>query len=116
MELISDHSDTKIEDVFSSKGRIKIIKTLVLKKETNISNLVHITKLNHNSVKEHLESLCEAGLIEEKWREATLSVSFSVILPFCPPFCHWSGFAGHFAATGLLTFDEPFQIRDLFIG
>ena len=46
-----------IEDLFSSRGRIKIL---------NISELCRRVNLNHSSTKSHLEVLLKSGLIEEK--------------------------------------------------
>jgi DNA-binding transcriptional ArsR family regulator len=55
-----------IEDLFSSKGRIKIIKELALFEELHLSDLCRRVKLNHSSTKSHLEVLLKSGLIEEK--------------------------------------------------
>ena len=56
----------KIEDLFSSKGRIKIIKALVIHEELTISLLIKKTKLNHVSVSKHLEYLKSIDLVQEK--------------------------------------------------
>ncbi|MHA1950496.1 MAG: ArsR/SmtB family transcription factor [Candidatus Thorarchaeota archaeon] len=55
-----------IEDVFSSRGRIKILKELAISNELNISELCRRVDLNHSSTKAHLEVLLKTGLIEEK--------------------------------------------------
>ena len=55
-----------IEDLFSSRGRIKILKELAISKELNISELCRRVNLNHSSTKSHLEVLLQSGLIEEK--------------------------------------------------
>ena len=55
-----------IEDLFSSRGRIKIIKELAVSNELNISELCRRVNLNHSSTKSHLEVLLQSGLIEEK--------------------------------------------------
>jgi DNA-binding transcriptional ArsR family regulator len=55
-----------IEEVFSSKGRIKILKELALSRELNISELCRRVSLNHTTTKKHLEVLMESGLVEEK--------------------------------------------------
>ncbi|MHA1615215.1 MAG: ArsR family transcriptional regulator [Candidatus Thorarchaeota archaeon] len=55
-----------IEDLFSSRGRIKILKELAASKELNISELCRRVNLNHSSTKSHLEVLLQSGLIEEK--------------------------------------------------
>ncbi|MCJ7817235.1 MAG: winged helix-turn-helix domain-containing protein [Candidatus Thorarchaeota archaeon] len=55
-----------IEDLFSSKGRIKIIKELAIFKELHLSDLCRRVKLSHSSTRSHLEILLQSGLIEEK--------------------------------------------------
>jgi len=55
-----------IEDLFSSGGRIKILKELAASKELNISELCRRVNLNHSSTKSHLEVLLQSGIIEEK--------------------------------------------------
>ncbi|MBN2229905.1 MAG: winged helix-turn-helix transcriptional regulator [Candidatus Thorarchaeota archaeon] len=55
-----------IEDLFSSRGRIKILKELAKATELNISELCRRVELNHSSTKSHLEVLMSSGLIEEK--------------------------------------------------
>jgi DNA-binding transcriptional ArsR family regulator len=55
-----------IEDLFSSRGRIKILKELAASNELNISELCRIVNLNHSSTKSHLEVLLKSGLVEEK--------------------------------------------------
>jgi DNA-binding transcriptional ArsR family regulator len=55
-----------IEDVFSSRGRIKILKELAISNELNISEICRRVDLNHSSTKAHLEVLLKTGLIEEK--------------------------------------------------
>jgi DNA-binding transcriptional ArsR family regulator len=55
-----------IEDVFSSRGRIKILKELAISNELNISELCRRVDLNHSSTKAHLEVLLKTGLVEEK--------------------------------------------------
>ncbi|MCD6509120.1 MAG: ArsR family transcriptional regulator [Thermoprotei archaeon] len=56
----------KIEDIFSSKGRVKILKILALKGELNISEIARRAELNHSSTLAHLEQLKDMGIIEEK--------------------------------------------------
>ncbi|MGD9381164.1 MAG: winged helix-turn-helix domain-containing protein [Candidatus Thorarchaeota archaeon] len=55
-----------IEELFSSRGRIKIIKELATSSELNISELCRRVSLNHSSTKSHLEVLIASGLVEEK--------------------------------------------------
>jgi DNA-binding transcriptional ArsR family regulator len=55
-----------IEEIFSSKGRVKIIKILVEEGELNISEIGRRASLNHNTTLQHLNFLIETGLIQEK--------------------------------------------------
>lgn len=55
-----------IEQIFSSKGRIKIIKLLAEKIELNISEIIKRCKSNHTITKKHLKVLTEANIIQEK--------------------------------------------------
>jgi DNA-binding transcriptional ArsR family regulator len=55
-----------IEDLLGSKARIKILKTLALNDELNISLIISKTKLNHSNVKKHLNLLKSFNLIQEK--------------------------------------------------
>jgi len=65
--LTSDNNSIlKIEDVFASKGRIKILHLLANLGEMNISEIVKKTNLNHLNVKNHLKKLIELNLIQEK--------------------------------------------------
>jgi DNA-binding transcriptional ArsR family regulator len=67
---MDDESSSKvaIEDIFSSRGRIKILKTLAGAdhSELPISELCRKVNLNHSSTKSHLKVLIRSGLIEEK--------------------------------------------------
>lgn len=55
-----------IEELFSSSGRIKILKELATSNELLISELCRRVNLNHSSTKSHLKVLVKSGLIEEK--------------------------------------------------
>lgn len=55
-----------IEDLFSSRGRVRILKELAESNELNISELCRRVDLNHSSTKAHLKMLLRARLIEEK--------------------------------------------------
>ncbi len=57
---------TNIEDIFSSRGRTKIIKLLALRDELNISKIVELSRLNHLSVKNHLIFFKEIDFVQEK--------------------------------------------------
>jgi DNA-binding transcriptional ArsR family regulator len=65
-KLDSDVTCVPIEEILSSKGRIRIIRMLLRKGELNISEIVKLTKLNHNSVVQHLDLLKRAGFVYEK--------------------------------------------------
>ncbi len=66
MQTAINQTKIDIEDIFASKGRTKIIKILAINNETNISNIVKLTGLNHSSVKIHLNFLNKVNIIEEK--------------------------------------------------
>ena len=55
-----------IEDVFQSKGRIKILKILSKEGELNISEIARRAHINHNSTRYHLNFLVKANVIQEK--------------------------------------------------
>ena len=46
-----------IEELLGSKARLKILKTLALNEELNISLIISKTKLNHANVLKHLNFL-----------------------------------------------------------
>ena len=56
----------ELEDVFSSKGRVRILKLLAELGELNISAISRNINLNHSAVKDHLKFLTEVGLVREK--------------------------------------------------
>ena len=55
-----------IEDLLSSRGRVKILKELAASNELLISQLCRNVNLNHSSTASHLKVLVKSGLIEEK--------------------------------------------------
>jgi len=55
-----------VEDLFSSKGRVKVLRELATSNELNISELCRRIHLNHSSTKSHLQVLIDSGLVEEK--------------------------------------------------
>ena len=57
---------TEIEDVLSSRGRVRILKLLAELGELNVSAISRTINLNHSAAKEHLRFLTEVGLIKEK--------------------------------------------------
>ena len=54
------------EEVFSSRGRSRIIAILAKVGELNVSEISRRARLNHSTVKEHLKFLKEVNLVEEK--------------------------------------------------
>lgn len=55
-----------IEEVLSSKGKIKILKILTFYDELNISEIVRKAQLNHATVTQHLDYFKSIGIVEEK--------------------------------------------------
>lgn len=55
-----------IEDILSSKGRVKIIKILAERGELNISEIAKIARINHNTCAFHLKILKEYDIVQEK--------------------------------------------------
>jgi DNA-binding transcriptional ArsR family regulator len=55
-----------IEEVFSSKGRVKILKILVDLGELNISDIARRAGLNYTTTNQHLRVLEEAGIVRHK--------------------------------------------------
>ncbi len=56
----------KIENLLGSRARVKILKVLALNQELSITQIIKFTKLNHASVKCHLDYLKSYKLIQEK--------------------------------------------------
>ena len=56
----------KIEDLLGSRARIKILKSLALNGELNISLIISKTRLNHSNVLKHLNLLESYNLIQKK--------------------------------------------------
>lgn len=56
----------KVEDVFSSKGRVRILRILSEIGELNISEIARRAGLNYTTTHEHLQVLEKAGLIRHK--------------------------------------------------
>ena len=55
-----------IEDVFSSRGRVKILHILTEIGELNISDIARRAGLNYTTTNQHLQALERAGLIRHK--------------------------------------------------
>jgi DNA-binding transcriptional ArsR family regulator len=55
-----------LEDVLSSRGRIRVLRVLTRFEELNISAIARKANLNYVSTKRHLQALGRAGLVTEK--------------------------------------------------
>ncbi len=55
-----------VEDVFSSKGRVKILRILAEIGELNVSEISRRAGLNYATTKRHLELLESVGLVRHK--------------------------------------------------
>jgi len=68
---VTAHS-MSIEAVFSSKGRVKILRILVEIGELNISEIARRAKLNYTTTNQHLQVLETSGICEtQKLRKNT---------------------------------------------
>ena len=56
----------QIEDVFSSRGRVRILRILVEIEELNISEIARRAGLNYATASQHLQTLANAGLVRHK--------------------------------------------------
>ncbi|HUY01137.1 MAG TPA: winged helix-turn-helix domain-containing protein [Candidatus Deferrimicrobium sp.] len=66
LPLFEPVTNINLEDVFQSKGRVKILKLLASEGELNISNIARRTNLNHTSTRNHLYFLEQANILEKK--------------------------------------------------
>ena len=55
-----------LDDLISSKGKLKILKLLFKVGQANISYIARETHLNHSLVEKHLEDLVRAGIVVER--------------------------------------------------
>lgn len=55
-----------IEEVFSSRGRVKILRILAELGELNISEIARRAGLNYTATNQHLQTLEKAGLVNHK--------------------------------------------------
>lgn len=53
------------EDIFSSKGRVKVLKVILLHGEINLTSIIKETGLNYVLVSKHVEYLKSCNIIEE---------------------------------------------------
>ena len=56
----------KVEDVFSSRGRVRILRLLSEIEELNISEIARRAGLNYTTTNEHLRVLEEASIVRHK--------------------------------------------------
>ncbi|UYP46427.1 hypothetical protein NEF87_002712 [Candidatus Lokiarchaeum ossiferum] len=54
------------EEIFSSKGRAKIVKILALRNEMNISKIISLAGTSHSSAEYHLNFLKTIEFVREK--------------------------------------------------
>jgi DNA-binding transcriptional ArsR family regulator len=66
LEQLSESRSIPIEQLFSSRGRTKIIRLLAECGELNISEIARRTQLNHSTTRRHLQFLERAKLVQEK--------------------------------------------------
>ena len=62
----NDNKKANVENVFGSRARMKILKTLAKNGELSISQVIKNTNLNHSCVIKHLDLLQKLSLIQEK--------------------------------------------------
>jgi predicted ArsR family transcriptional regulator len=55
-----------VEDVFSSKLRMKILKILTQMSELNVSDIARRLGVNYNTTREHLKVLEDEGILQHK--------------------------------------------------
>jgi predicted ArsR family transcriptional regulator len=55
-----------VDDVFSSKLRMKILKILVQVGELNVSEIARRLGVNYNTTREHLKVLEDEGILQHK--------------------------------------------------
>ncbi len=53
------------EDIFSSKGRVKVLKVILLRGEINLTSIIKETGLNYVLVSKHIDYLKSCNIIEE---------------------------------------------------
>lgn len=66
IEQSATHRLVPVEVLFSSRGRVRIIRLLVECGELNISEIARRTRLNHGTTRRHLQFLEQAKIVQEK--------------------------------------------------
>lgn len=56
---------SQLEEILSSKARVKILRVILEKGEVNVNQIIRETKLNYKTVCKHVDYLVNAGLVEE---------------------------------------------------
>ena len=56
----------ELEEVFSSKPRMKILKLVYQLAQLNVSDIARKIKMNYTSTAEHLKILRDEGILEER--------------------------------------------------
>lgn len=56
---------SQLEEIFSSKARVKILRVILGRGEVNINQIIKDTKLNYKTVCKHVNYLVSVGLVEE---------------------------------------------------
>ena len=55
-----------LEDLFSSRGRVRVLQIMSERRELNISAIARYTRLNYVTVLKHLNALKGLGIVEER--------------------------------------------------
>ena len=55
-----------LEEMFSSRGRVKVVRAIVVHGALNVNRICKITGLHHRIVRSHLKSLIESGIVSEE--------------------------------------------------
>lgn len=66
MKKVNSITNYTVEDLFSSRARVKILRELALKEELNISKIIENTNLNHSCVVRHLDYLLEICFLDKR--------------------------------------------------
>lgn len=64
--FFEDKKIIEIEDILSSRGRVKILRILSELEEINITQISKRAMLNHKNTLMHLKKLVEIGIVKEK--------------------------------------------------
>lgn len=59
-------ADSPLEKLFYTRATVRVLEVMLRKGELNVSELVKLTALSHDSVIRGAGTLCELGVIREK--------------------------------------------------